>query len=90
MGEAVTISRKGDKAMFAKGRLMIVYTLIIFMTIAAVDALILNVISVQGSERTIAYFTYGNIAATWCPQTYQTDSIPDINNIPKPRGRVLR
>ena len=45
-------------------RLMIVYTLIIFMTIAAVDVLILNdYFRSRLQERTIAYFTYGNIAA---------------------------
>ncbi|HZX46578.1 MAG TPA: HAMP domain-containing sensor histidine kinase [Clostridia bacterium] len=45
-------------------RLMIVYTLIIFMTIAAVDALILNdYFRSRLQERTITYFTYGNIAA---------------------------
>ena len=45
-------------------RLMVVYTLIIFMTIAAVDVLILSdYFRSRLQERTITYFTYGNIAA---------------------------
>ncbi|HOC07902.1 MAG: HAMP domain-containing protein [Clostridiales bacterium] len=45
-------------------RLMVVYTLIIFITIAAVDVLILSdYFRSRLQERTITYFTYGNIAA---------------------------
>lgn len=45
-------------------RLILVYSLIIFITIAAVDILILNdYLRSRLQERTITYFTYGNIAA---------------------------
>ena len=45
-------------------RLILVYSLIIFMTILAVDFLILSdYFRSRLQERTIAYFTYGNIAA---------------------------